>query len=141
MQDFTLPEAKLFRELTGVGVDQAMAKLDDGQCAEHRLFIQKCKECQAARRMCPRHEGDFQSCPKCKGLSIPEDITAAAAFIYRKREEPGITFDEFVAKATYFEMLAYVGNGFGGRATPSISPSSPSSSTRSRGSRPKRSGS
>lgn len=136
MFDLKLKEAKQFRELTGMGVEQLAQKMGTQLCQPHRLAIRHCKDCRLEKKpMCEAHMEAFQACDKCVGMNLPEDVLGALVLIYRRREQPELTMEQLEDEMPYLEMLGYLGNAMGSQSTPSSSPGSRPSATGSRGSR------
>jgi hypothetical protein len=138
--DLKLAEVKLFRTLTGRSWQRAMEGFMPKPCGPHRLMFGACKPCRlASEPYCPEHTEAYTACEACEGGDFDETTVAALAFIWRRRSEPDLSWDEYQENVPYVEMVqdlgemgkASTGSGISSRSTSNGSQPSSGSARRS----------
>lgn len=78
-------------------------------CRAHRLMFGACEACRlSARPWCDEHQGDFVSCQECEGIQATAGTVAALGFVLRRRREPELDWEEYIATASQDDVFAEV---------------------------------
>lgn len=105
-----LNEMMDFEEKAGVSWVRAQTALAAKLCQMHRLQTNACKDCKAAGQLCEKHVTAFQGCGECQGAEMPARYLAPLGWLLRRRREPELTWETYIAEADGDDALTELKN-------------------------------
>lgn len=147
-----LNELLEFEELTGQSFNRFAEGLKPKLCQNHRMVTGACVACRKADGYCKAHQAEVTACESCTVSELPLKSAAVLGWLFARRAEPELTYEEFTENADVEAVIEELGNQFaaardgsrpstaaGGQRSSTSTPGSRStataSSTRTRGRR------